>query len=515
VLFYPPSSRSTSFQAVLAPFLQDEGLPFADVLTAHDVQEAFDDEGCSFGHGARAVFTPALVLWAFLSQVLSTDKSCRAAVLRILVLLVSLERGPCSTDTGAYCRARAKLPVAVLRRLALQVGHRLEEAVPSQWLWKNHHVFLVDGATVSLPDTPENQQAYPQPPTQKPGLGFPMIRMVVLLSLATAGLQSLAFGPSQGKETGEPALLRTLLEQIPHGSILLADRYYCSYFLIALLQAYGVEVVFRLHQGRPVDFRRGRRLGPDESIVFEKPVGDDEDILVDVEIPKNIRMTNGEKPLCFFVNGVQDLCRPMTWTGEVYKPAKRRLWAVLYAIMPATLAVREVRTRVCQRGCRVEELVVTTTLVNPDQYSKDELTDLYHERWHVELDIRSIKQSLGMETLRCLSPFMVEKELWAYWLGYNLVRKVAAQAAIACGRHPRGISFTATRQAVVEGWKPMTLGSPRQRFILGRALLVALGKEEVGDRPGRCEPRAVKRRPKPYPRLMKPRQQARAELLGK
>ena len=195
VLFYPPSSRSTSFQAVLAPFLQDEGLPFADVLTAHDVQEAFDDEGCSFGHGARAVYTPALVLWAFLSQVLSTDKSCRAAVLRILVLLVALERGPCSTDTGAYCRACAKLPVAVLRRLALQVGHRLEEAVPSQWLWKNRHVFLVDGATVSLPDTPENQQAYPQPPTQKPGLGFPMIRMVVLLSLATAGLQSLAFGP--------------------------------------------------------------------------------------------------------------------------------------------------------------------------------------------------------------------------------------------------------------------------------------------------------------------------------
>jgi hypothetical protein len=177
--------------------------------------------------------------------------------------------------------------------------------------------------------------------------------------------------------------------------------------------------------------------------------------------------------------------------------------------------VRQVRTQVCQRGYRVEELVVTTTLMNPDQYSRDELTDLYHERWHVELDIRSIKQSLGMETLRCLSPFMVEKELWAYWLGYNLVRKVAAQAALARGRHPREISFTATRQAVVEGWQPMTQGSPRQRFILGRVLLVALGKEVVGDRPGRCEPRAVKRRPKPYPRLMKPRQQARAELMGK
>jgi putative transposase len=468
VLLYPSSSRPTSFQDTLAPFLQSEGLPFADVLTAADIQEAFDDEGASFGRGARAVFTPALILWAFLSQVLSTDKSCRAAVLRILTLLVTLERGPCSTDTGAYCRARAKLPVAVLRRLALQVGQGLEAAVPSQWLWKNRHVFLVDGATVSLPDTPENQQAYPQPPSQKPGLGFPMIRMVGLLSLATAALQGLAFGPCQGKETGEPALLRTLREQIPAGSILLADRYYCSYFLIALLQGSGVEVVFRLHQGRRVDFRRGRRLGPDDHLV--------------------------------------------TWR----KPARPKwLDPEWYATLPATLTVREVRTRVSHPGCRVEELVVTTTLVNPDHYPRDEITDLYHERWHVELDIRSIKQSLGMDTLRCLTPFMVEKELWAYWLGYNLVRKVAAQAALARGRHPREISFTATRQAVVEGWNSLTLGSPGQRMVLGRALLEALGKEVVGDRPGRCEPRAVKRRPKPYPRLMKPRREARAALVSK
>jgi len=468
VPFYPPSSQTTSFQATLAPFLQAEGLPFADVLTAQDVQDACAAEGVSFGRDPRAVFNPAVVLWAFLSQVLGKDKSCRAAVLRILVLLVALERGPCSTNTAAYCRARAKMPAAVLRRLALQVGQQLETTVPSHWLWQGHHVVLVDGATITLPDTPENQQAYPQPPAQKPGLGFPLIRMVVLLSLATAALQGLAFGPYQGKETGEPALFRTLLRQIPPGSIILADRYYCSYFLIALLRECGVEVVFRLHQRRGVDFRRGRRLGPDDHLVtWSKP----------------------ERP---------------EWMDRD-----------VYAALPATLTVREMRTQVQQPGYRVRELVVVTTLCDADDYSKEEVTDLYHERWHVELDIRSIKESLGMETLRCLTPFMVEKELWAYWLGYNLVRKVSSQAALERGMHPRQISFTATKQAVLEAWGQLTLGSRGQRLALGRALLTALGREEVGDRPGRCEPRAVKRRPKPHPLLMKPRHEARAELLGR
>lgn len=464
--FYQPSSPATSFQASLAPFLTADGLPFADVLSAQDVQDACAAEGISWAGATGSIFNPAVILWAWLSQVLSPDKSCRAAVMRIIVLLVALERGPCSTDTAAYCRARAKMPAAILRRLALQVGQQLEDAVPTRWLWHGQHVFLVDGATVTLPDTPENQQAYPQPPVQKPGLGFPMIRMVVLLSLATAALHGLAFGPYEGKETGETALFRNLLDHIAKNSIILADRYYCSYFMIALLQERGVKVVFRLHQRRGVDFRRGRRLGPDDHlVVWYKPQ------------------------------------RPEWMDQEVYER------------MPATLAVREVRAQVCQPGYRVRELVVVTTLIDADRYSKDDLTDLYHQRWHVELDIRSLKCTLGMDRLRCLTPFMVRKEMWAYWLGYNLVRKVSAQAALERGLHPRQISFTATRQAVVEGWMLLTLGSQRSRLALGRALLLALEKEKVGDRPGRCEPRAVKRRPKPYPLLTKPRAQARAELL--
>jgi len=467
VPFYPPSSTTSSFRAILAPFLQDEGLPFADVLTAQDIQQACAAEGVCFGRAPRSIFTPAVVLWAFLSQVLNKDKSCRSAVLRILVVLVALERGPCSIDTAAYCRARAQLPAALLRRLTLQVGQQLEVAVPRRWLWLGHHVYLADGTTCSMPDTEENQQAYPQPPAQKPGLGFPLLRMVVLLSLATAALQGLAYGPYEGKETGETALFRTLLAQIPKGSIILADRYYCSYFLIALLQQSGVDVVFRIHQRRKYDFARGRQLGPDDHVV--------------------------------------------TW----HKP-ERPEWmeAEVYAALPATLTIREMRIQVNRPGYRVRTLVVTTTLCDADRYGKDEVMDLYHERWHVELDICAIKVSLGMEALRCKTPFMIEKELWTYWLGYNLVRKVSCQAALEQGLHPRQISFTATKQAVVESWQRLTLGSDRQRLTLGQALLGALGTEEVGDRPGRCEPRAVKRRGKPHRLLTKPRQEARDELLA-
>jgi hypothetical protein len=464
--FYSSSSRCPQFETALAPFLKEEGLPFADVLPAQQVEQACADEGVSFGTQERSVYNPAVILWAFLSQVLGDDKSCRAATLRVLVLVVVLERELCSADTGMYCRARAKLPTALLRRLTYDVADQMEQAVPKHWLWQDRHVHLIDGTTVTAPDTPENQAVYPQPPTQRPGLGFPMIRLVVLLSLTTALVGGLALGPYEGKETGETALLRTLLERLRPGHVVLADRYFCSYFMVALLLARGVDLVFRMHQSREVDFRRGRRLGRDDHIVvWQRP----------------------QRP---------------EWMDEE-----------TYASIPKTLTVREVRTQVGRPGFRVEELVAVTTLLDAEQYSREDITDLYHERWHVELDIRSIKTMLQMETLRCLTPFMLEKEIWTTMLGYNLVRKVSCQAALLVGKHPRQISFTATLQAVRAGWKEATYAVGSLRRALGAALLAALGKEAVGDRPDRCEPRAVKRRPKPQALLMIPRAQARAALL--
>ena len=167
-------------------------------------------------------------------------------------------------------------------------------------------------------------------------------------------------------------------------------------------------------------------------------------------------------------------------------------------------------------GFRVAEVVIATTLTDAVRYPQEDLADLYHERWHVELDIRAIKCSLKMESLRCRTPFMVEKEIWAHCLGYNLVRKVSAQTALARGLHPREVSFTGTKDAVAAGWGQLTAAATvAERQRQGQALLQILGTKPVGNRPNRCEPRRVKRRPKPYKHLRRPRRQARAKLLQK
>jgi hypothetical protein len=325
----------------------------------------------------------------------------------------------------------------------------------------------VDGFTARLPDTAANQKAYPQPNTQQPGLGLPLLRVVALLSLATAACQGLAMGPYQGKESGETALFRTLLEQLPAGTIVLADRFYCSYFLVALLLAGGVDVVVRLHQRRKSGLRRGRgRRADDQVVVWDRP----------------------EQP---------------EWMDDD-----------TYAAMPTTLRVREVFKIISIAGFRVKKLHVVTTLVDTAEYGDEDIADLYHERWHVELDIRAIKATLQMEELRCLTPFMVEKEIWAHFLGYNLIRKVAAQAALARRVCPRQISFAASQQVVLAGWSTMTEATAAERAARARGLLAVLGKEEVGHRPNRCEPRAKKRRPKNLKLPTKPRQVARAEMLA-
>jgi len=261
-------------------------------------------------------------------------------------------------------------------------------------------------------------------------------------------------------------LFRTMLTSLIAGDVLVFDRYFCSYFMVALAQQHGVDVVMRLHQRRDHDFRRGKRLGPDDHVVvWQRPE------------------------------------RPEWMTPEEYEN------------IPKTLTVREVRVYVSEPGFRVESLVVVTTLLDDDEYSYEDIADLYRERWHVELDIRSLKVALQMGYLRCRTPFMIEKEIWANVLSYNLVRKVAAQAAQLHELHPRQISFEATRKAVEGSWTALSEAALATQLVLGRFLLKELSKKRVGKRPGRTEPRAVKRRPKPHKLLTKPRADAKAELL--
>jgi len=465
--FSIPPNGSSPYDDVLAPFLQGEGLPFAHVLTASDIKQAFEEEQVCFGQTSHSFWTPALTLWTFLSQVLEGIKSCRAAVARAFAA-TGLQRPLERCDTGNYCRARAKLPTTLLRRLTHQVGAELEKEAPSSWLWHARHVTLVDAFTATLEDTPKNQKAYPQPKTQKPDLGFPLLRVIALLSLATGAALGLAVGPYQGKQSGEPSLFRRLLDRLTAGTVVLGDRFYCSYFMMALLQERGVDAVVRLHQARRSDFRQGRRLGPDDHlIVWLKP----------------------QRP---------------EWMD-----------ADTYAAMPASIQLREIRKKVSTPGYRVKSLNVVTTLLDAETYSTEDLAELYHQRWHVELDIRAIKTTLKMDELRCLTPFMVEKEIWAHFLGYNLIRKVAAQAAVERGVCPREVSFAASQQVVLGAWSKLTEATTAERLQLSQAMLRALGKERVGHRPGRCEPRQRKRRGKKAKLLTKPRAQARAELLGR
>src|SRR5215471_1011064 len=260
------------FRLILSSFLQHPGLPFANVLSEEAIERTFADAGVASPQepeqAGNIVYTAAVTLWAFLSQVLYSreQRSCVAAVARVVVLMAALSR-ECSDNTGAYCRARARLPLAVIQRLALEVADGSEQRVPRHWLWRGRHVHLVDGSTVSMPDTTANQAAFPQARTQKPGLGFPIARLVVLLSLATAMVSGMAMGRYKGKQTGEPALLRELLHRLRPGDVVLGDRYYCSYFMIALLARIGVDVVARLHHFRHSEFRRGR----DHAVTWLRP----------------------------------------------------------------------------------------------------------------------------------------------------------------------------------------------------------------------------------------------------
>ena len=457
------------FRLILASFLQRPGLPFADVLEEDAIQKAFDEQEATFADDEDAVYTPAITLWAFLSQVLFKDeqRSCIAGVARVIVLLVALKRGPCSSNTGAYCRARGKLSETVIRQITINVGEGCEDKLDQRWLWHGRHVYLVDGTTVSMPDTPENQKAYPQNSQQKEGLGFPIARVVVLLSLASGMLTDMAMGPYAGKETGEAALLRSLLGRFKRGDILLADRYYCSYFMIALLGELGIDFVARLHQRRAVDFRRGRHLGKEDHVVtWDRP-----------QRPK--------------------------WMDQQ-----------TYDRVPSSMEVREIRVCVGQPGFRVKSFVAVTTLTDATQYAKDEIASLYQCRWLAELDIRAIKITMGMDILRCKTPEMVRKEMWTCLLAYNLIRQTMLQSAQEAGLSPRALSFTAAMQSIAASWLVTALSDDALVTQLINAALASMAEHIVGNRPGRVEPRAIKRRPKERALLTKPRDQARAELIG-
>jgi hypothetical protein len=446
-------------------FLQDGDLPFTNVLTEEVLAEAL----AAVTGWLDRVFSPLVTLWVFLGQVLSADHSCRAAVARLLAHRRAQGQRPCSAETGAYGQARQRLPESFVADVACQTGRALEANVDPRWLWKGRHVYLFDGTTVTMPDTRKNQQAYPQVYNQKPGLGFPIARLGALISLACGAVVNLGFCQYAGKGQGEVSFLRRLWDCLCPGDILLTDALLGNGANLVMLKERGLEFVGRLNKAhRKADFRRGQRLGPEDHVVpWRKPT--------------SIRSLNREE----------------------------------YHALPEFITVRETRIRVRQPGFRTREIVVVTTLLDPEQVTKEEWATLYRARWHHELDLRSLQSAMPMGELRCKTPALVRKEVWTHILAYNLIRTVMAQAAARHGIAPRSMSFTGAMQTL-EAFQPLLEFGAAQdaasRLRLYHDLLDAIAAHQVGDRPDRYEPRVKKRRRNHYGWLTKPRAEMKREM---
>jgi hypothetical protein len=442
----------TSLHAVRARFARNEGLPFTDVLTEARIRSALDEHRVEY---RDRVFGPVTTIWGFLSQALSDDHSCRDAVARVLAHRAAQGLGACSPNAASYCNARARLPVGVLRTLARRTAQELQANAPAGWRWNGRSVYVADGSHVSMPDTPQNQAAYPQVYNQAPGLGFPLARVAVLLSLATGACHDLAVAAYAGKGTGETTLLRQMYGALRPGDVVLADALFDNYFLAHELRQRGVDLVARV-QAERVGTRTVESTPGGDIIVWQRPN------------------------------------KPRGMTGEEYRR------------YPQSLTMRQVSVDARDKNNRAEQFQVVTTILDPAILG-GQIGRLYERRWQGEVDIRAIKSTMRMEVLRCKTPAMAEKEIWAHLLAYNLLRTAMAVAAAECGIEPRDISFKGAKQVVTAFAPKIEAARPAHRAALIDALLRAIAYHRVGGRPGRWEPRATKRRPKHNARLMQPR----------
>jgi Transposase DDE domain len=446
----------TSLDQVRARFARNDGLPFADVLTEARTLEARGEQGLTY---RDRVFGPVPTIWGSLSQVLSDDRSCRGAVSRIIAHRAASGLEACSPNTASYCNARGRLPLDVLRTLARRTAEELQAGAAESWKWNGRSVFIADGSYVSMPDTPQNRAVYPQPVVQQPGIGFPLARVAVLLSLATGACHDLAVAPYAGKGTGETTLLRRMYDALSPGDVVLADALFDNYFLACELRSRGLELVARVQAERVGS--RTVESGPDGGVILW-------------------RRPN----------------KPRGMTGEQYRR------------YPEALLMRQVAVDARGKDNRAERFKVVTTILDASVDGR-QISDLYERRWSGEIDIRSTKATMQMDVLRCKTPEMVHKEIWAHLLAYNLLRTVMALAAAEVGIEPRQVSFKGAKQAVTAFAPKIEAARPEDRPALIEALLAVIAHHRVGDRPGRWEPRARKRRPKPGARLNQPRAVAR------
>jgi hypothetical protein len=421
------------------------------------------------GHRWRdRCWTPLQVFWTFLWQVLHVDSSCREAVAAVLAQQAGTGQPSLpSADPSAYCQARKRIPLQAVQESVRHVGQRLRQEVSAALTWYGRRLWLVDGTTCSMPDTPDLQAAFGQPSGQAPGCGFPVANVVALFCWASGAVLEAAIGPL---DMSELRLWRTLWPALSPGEIVLGDRFYCSFYDIVGVLRRSCDVVFRLHQKRPKDFRQGQRLGKDDRLV--------------------------------------------TWQRPTWNSRPRGLNRQEWEGLPATLTVRLIRFATAIRGFRSRSIIVATTLLDPVAYPAEAIAGLYRDRWLIELRFRDIKTTMGMDVLRCKRADVVRKEIYMHLLAYNLIRSLMWQAAAQHGRLLHRLSFAGTldRLNTLAPYLELHARSPRAGRLYA-LLLRWIAADLLPHRPNRLEPRAVKRRPKQYPLMNRPRHQMRKALL--
>ena len=439
------------------------GLPFAQVLSDHEIQQVLDDQNVRY---RQVLYTPIVVLWAWISQVVDQDKSLSHAVKRITTWLATSGATMPSSDTGGYSKARKRLPFAVLPPLLAHTANALQGSLSPEQLWCGRRVKAFDGTGIQMSDTAANQAAYPQLSSQKPGCGFPIAKVVVWFCVTTGAVLDAAMASFN---TSEGQLSRQLYARLTPDDVVVADSAYGTYADLALVKAAGADGVFRKHHARHCDFRRGKKLGiGDHRVVWHRP------------------------PKC-----------PQSMSQETFEA------------LPITLEVREVHLRIQQPGFRPTEIIVVTTLHDPKRYPKAQLADLYQRRWQAaEVNLRHLKTTLNMEMIAAKTPAMVRKDLWVHRLAYNLLRSLMWQAARHLTVGAERLSLQGTRQQFNHFRPEFVNAEALERQQRYHTLLAIVGTLIVPFRPHRCEPRVVKRRPKPFPRMQQPRSVLKAKLVA-
>ncbi len=463
--------------------IQSDQLPLREVLQSALIAETFQEDNVVFGIADEDVFTPAITLWAMVSQFLFKEegRSCKVAAGRVVSLLAQTAGRVVAQNAGNFCRAKAKIPVETIKKITLRLASeeelhavafddlvspleadQAEDRLSPRVITKirsvpiTGRIIMADGFTIDGPDTPENQSKYPQNPAQAEGMGFPILRCVCLISMVTGMLIELGYAPYSGKGTGETAILRQLRSSLRPGDILVADSYHCTYWLVAMCLKRGVHVVMKNHHKRDDDPIGAKRLSATERTV------------------KWIRST-----------------RPSWMSKREYRQVPEFIEMRL-----SDVAVENVHSR-----CK--GFTVATTMLDRDAYPGAWLGSVYEGRWMVEPDIRSIKCTMGLEHLRGQSPESLEREIWTGALTYNLIRLKMLQSGYEVAREIRSMSFTETHQLLSTNWLLCACVG------VSDAMAVSAQKQGscavVGHRPDRSEPRENKRRPKVLKLMIVPR----------